>query len=735
MFSKVLRFAFFVSLLFFANSLHSPETAYAHGSHDRNRPVDPSVLRHWQLDFGYPGFKELNQRLHRDFVTFDNRVNLALSGLAAQKLLAVDGHINGSWSPAFSLPLVPIHVMVLPNGKVLMWDSVGDNPAETYPNHDFTRASVWDPETNIVTNVNNLQTGYNVFCSGHVHLPDGTPFLAGGNRDSDLGGLNKIHLFNLQTSTWSLGPNLTQGNRWYPSATPLANGEILITSGGAPTPEVYTTSGTLRALSSISQTLPLYPWLQAIPRGNALMFGPSSPMRFYGTSGTGSNTSAGPRDGISRTYGSYAMYDIGKILAAGGGGSVSHSVVIDVRNPNINPVVTQTDSMNFGRRQHNLTALPDGTVLVTGGNSNGANLLDMNHNVFQAELWNPATGDWQVVSSASKIRQYHSTSLLLPDARVFTGGGGICDVCLENGYLEKNLEIYTPPYLYDPDGSGNLAPRPSITSAPGDVDFNETFFVETPDASEISQAVMMRVSSVTHSVDFEQRRVPLVFTETTGGLNIKAPPNANLAPPGYYMLFLINDAGVPSVAKMVRVQLGQDLGAPLIVAASGGNWSANLTWVPVPGATNYLIKYGNTPGNYTQTVSAGNVTTTTLNNLPFWRLYFVVAAEAPGSNGGDSNEVEIVVFVGPTAANISISGRVINSAGVGLPYVNVSIENGSGERRTAITNAFGFYRFDELEAGTDYLVGVSSKRYSFAVPTRLVRADDNIADVNFVSDD
>jgi hypothetical protein len=259
----------------------------------------------------------------------------------------------------------------------------------------------------------------------------------------------------------------------------------------------------------------------------------------------------GGRDGINRDYGSYAMYDTGKILAAGGAGSVKHTAVIDFRSGT--PQVSRANDLNTGRRQHNLTALPDGTVLATGGLSSGASLVDLNAGVYTAELWNPATGAWQVLSSMQKTRQYHSMSLLLPDGRVLVGGGGICGACYNAGYLEKNIEIFSPPYLFARDGSGNLAPRPSITSSPSTISYRLNFNISTQNPKNIKQVVLIRPSSVTHSVNFEQRRIPLVFSVSKKNLQVTAPAAASLAPPGYYMMFVIDNNGVPSVAKMVKL--------------------------------------------------------------------------------------------------------------------------------------------------------------------------------------
>jgi hypothetical protein len=236
---------------------------------------------------------------------------------------------------------------------------------------------------------------------------------------------------------------------------------------------------------------------------------------------------------------------------AGGGPSSNDARVIDTNGAT--PQVSATSPMAFGRRQHNLTLLADGSVLATGGNSTGAGLVDMNGGVYNAERWNPATGQWTTLAPQAVTRQYHSTALLLPDGRVLSSGGGICGTCDQVGYLAKNAEVFTPPYLFKQDGSGELAPRPEITGAPATVSHGTTFQITTPNAASIQKVGLMRLGSQTHSVEMEQRYLPLGFTAGDGTLTASVPPNLHTAVPGVYMLFIVDAAGVPSVAKMVNL--------------------------------------------------------------------------------------------------------------------------------------------------------------------------------------
>ena len=477
------------------------------------------------------------------------RAVTAFAAAAAAAATAAAPQDVGEWGPVVDWPVVGVHVALLSDGKVLAYDSIGDTATENYPVHDHTRATVWDPATGIQTPVN--VENFNVFCSGLAHLLDGRLFLAGGNKDAQLNGIVQTHIFDPAGYSWSLGPNMAAG-RWYPSVTPLHNGEMLITSGRVNTPEVRTLAGGLRALSTASLSLPLYPWMDVAPDGRAFYSGPDQTMRALDTSGTGAWQSLGQRDTIDRDYGGHALFDVGKTLVAGGGPSTKDARVVDVNGTS--PLVSATAPMAFGRRQHNLTVLADGSVLATGGLSSGAGLVDLNAGVYPAELWNPVTGQWRTLAAMQITRQYHSTALLLADGRVLSSGGGICGTCDQVGYLGKNAEVFSPPYLFEADGT--LAPRPVIDAAPASSGYDAPIEIVTGNPAAIAKVGLVRLSAVTHSDNMEQRYIPLSFTRGATSLTATAPTNANVAPPGPYMLFLVDTNGVPSVAHMVTVQSG-----------------------------------------------------------------------------------------------------------------------------------------------------------------------------------
>src|SRR3954447_24285974 len=480
----------------------------------------------------------------------------ATDASAAAASVTDNPHDVGQWGPVVPWPVVAIHAALLPNGKILAYDSAGDNATESYAVHNYSRATVFDPATGSQTDVEEF--GFNIFCSGLAHLFDGRMFFAGGNLDPQFDGIRETHFFDPATNTWSLGPQMRAG-RWYPTVTPLHNGEMFITSGYDIAPatndirEVYSPqTNTLRELNGAKVALPLYPWIDIAPDGHPFDLGPDPSMRRFDTTGGGSWQYMGERDSIFRDYGGPALFDIGRELVAGGGPSTRTADVVDINHST--PTVTPTDSMEFGRRMNNLTVLADGTVLTTGGYSSGTTvspLVDLNAGVYNAEQWNPATGHWHTLAAEQVTRQYHSSALLLPDARVLVAGGGVCGVCDKVGYLAKSSETFSPPYLFQADGTP--APRPSIDSAPDSTDYGAHFDIGTSNPQAIKKVALVRIGAVTHSNNMDQRYIPLSFSAGGSGLTATAPANANLAPPGIYMLFIIDQDGVPSVAKMVGV--------------------------------------------------------------------------------------------------------------------------------------------------------------------------------------
>ena len=509
---------------------------------------------------------------------------------------AQDPSAVGQFSPLMEWYYNPTHAVLLPNGKVFWWPS--------FSNGDIPR--IWAPATNVITPV--TPAGYNIFCAGLSVLQNGQMFLTGGEAGTAVAlvGVANASLYDPVSGNWTFLPNMNAG-RFYPTNTVLPNGDVVVLSGeispdlgNNPLPQVWqVSSSTWRDLTTAQLLLPNYPEMYLAPNGTLFYAGPTTTSRYLDTTGTGSWTIGptmkyGPRD-----YGPSVMYDNGKIMVVGGGGPTATAETIDLNAPV--PTWSYTGTMANARRQANATLLADGKVLVTGGSS-GTGFDDNTHPVFPAELWDPATGTWSTMASLSVYRGYHSVALLLPDGRVLSGGGE----CTGTNCNRHTVEIFSPPYLFK--GS-----RPTITSAPAKIMGGTTFFVGTPDAANITQVTWIRLGAVTHAFNQEQRINFLSFSQSTGGLNVTAPPSANLAPPGFYMLFLLNGSGVPSVASIIQLDNSS-------FATNGPAVSLSQTAVTFSGKTQVgittasksvqLTNLGTTPVTINSITSGSNFTVT-----------------------------------------------------------------------------------------------------------------------------
>ena len=248
--------------------------------------------------------------------------------------------------------------------------------------------------------------------------------------------------------------------------------------------------------------------------------------------------------------------------------------------------------------------------------------------------------------------------MLLPDGRVLSAGGKNSD----NGRVWPNAQIYSPPYLFK-------GARPTITSAPSTLAYGSSFFVQTPDAASIASVSLIRNSAVTHSTNMDQRFVPLTFTQGSGGLNVQAPADANLAPPGYYMLFIVNSNGVPSIAPMVRLPAGyedsQPPSAPGTLTATGGIGTAALSWNAATdntGVAKYNVYRSTTSGFTPSTanrIAQPTTTSYTDTGLTSGTYYYrVTAQDAAGNVGAPSGQATVIVSGDTTAPTVSISGPI-----------------------------------------------------------------------------
>ncbi len=468
----------------------------------------------------------------------------------------VNAATQGVFGPVVDWPLVATHAALLPDGRVISWysnDRIGIYRGSFDPQyHQSSIVDLWNPKTNQHAEFNNATT--DMFCAGWTVLNNGQFLVAGGNLGTP-NGSNHLNLFDPNSNTWTRGIDM-QAGRWYPSVTKLANGEILI-SGGTDQfgqhnqiHEVYELDGNLRRLSNASTEGKnfehLYPWWHVAPIGKVFYSGASSQMAYLDPSGSGSWGETYTRDG-PRQYGSSVMYEPGKILVMGGNGINKTAVTINLNN---NVEVNTATPMHFGRTHLNATLLANGHIFVNGGN-NGT-IFEDSSSVYESEIWNPQTGQWTLGDQAVKPRNYHAATLLLPDATVWTAGGGGCGDCLAN---HLNYEIYYPPYLFQKDGTGKLATRPHLISIPSAISFNQSFSITTPHAQDIATVSLIALGATTHAFNMNQRFINLAIqNKTSGTLELLSPASGNLAPSGFYMLFIIDSAGVPSVAKILKIE-------------------------------------------------------------------------------------------------------------------------------------------------------------------------------------
>jgi hypothetical protein len=472
---------------------------------------------------------------------------------------------TGKWDPPVDWAIVPLHAHLLPTGKVLAWGKFELNGTMAMPR-------LWDPAVGPPSTAQMIMVDTMLFCSGHAFMPDGRLMVSGGHKADDR-GLDVTNIFDPVSQTWASGlPKMAKG-RWYPTVTTLWDGRMLTVAGRDTTssvvtaPEIWENNRWVQ-LTGSSLVLPYYPRDFVAPNGKVFYAGERITSRWFNpdavtTKGRGSwswNSSLNHVWPFNRDYGSAVMYETGKILYAGGGGylqwgspdakSPSPTPTAEIIDLNLTtPTWQSTDPMNFGRRHLNATVLPDGQVLVTGGTSAGG-FNTLSGAVHAAEVWNPKTGHWTQLASNTIDRAYHSISLLMPDGTVLHGASGDAAVPGSTDLYPRqtNSELFRPPYLFK-------GARPTITSlSQSSVAYGAKFTINTPNGFQITAVRWIRLGSVTHAFDANQRANTLAFTKTATQVRVTAPKNGKLAPPGHYLVFILNRNGVPSLGKVIQVQ-------------------------------------------------------------------------------------------------------------------------------------------------------------------------------------
>jgi FtsP/CotA-like multicopper oxidase with cupredoxin domain/sugar lactone lactonase YvrE len=440
-------------------------------------------------------------------------------------------------------PVLAVHAALLHTGKVLLFAGSGNDEQYT----TGLRSAVYDYQNGTFSMPD---TPIDLFCAGQTFLPDGRLMVAGGTKDYAFTGLQTALLFDPITEQWTFVQAMKWG-RWYPTLLTLGDGRALVASGGGNSEnETYAqASGWTVAGPQIGW--PLYPHLHLLKDGrvfySGMCFGGSGLRPGFLDPATGNLVQLAPA-ALPPTFNLAALNQgatvllppaqAQKVMVMGGGDpSITDVHVVDTDAASVKYVAAPP--MMRARVHVNSVILPDRTVVATGGSARSEVAATAS---LEAEIFNPATNTWSTGAAARVPRMYHSVALLLPDGRVLTAGGNP-----RRRDDELRLEVYHPPYLF-------RGPRPCIERAPGMVRLDDSFDIHTPNAADIQWISLVRPMATTHSYDSEQRLVDIPFRKRgVCKLAARMPANPNLVPPGWYMLFLIDRKGVPSVASWVRV--------------------------------------------------------------------------------------------------------------------------------------------------------------------------------------
>ncbi|KAF7588004.1 hypothetical protein BBP40_006433 [Aspergillus hancockii] len=490
---------------------------------------------------------------------------------------------KGVWGPTVDLPIVPVSSAVDQHGDIIMWSAWADDQFFASPGGK-TLTTTMDRD-GIITQSEVFETKHDMFCPGTSMDIDGNIVVSGG---ADSG---RTSVYN--GTAWVKGPSM-RIPRGYQSSTTLSDGRIFVIGGSwsggdkvEKNGEVYYPGENARwETRDGAKVEPMmtddrlgawradnHGWLFGWKDASVFQAGPSVEMHWFNVDAKdrkgrlkGSVKAAGPRgsdrDSMS---GSAVMYDAtkGKILTFGGqrhydgsyGSKNAHLITLGgayedpvVKVAGKGPDGTRQGGMNHARVFHTSVVLPDGKIFIAGGQSWGQPFHEADIQ-FTPEIYDPETDTFVEQSRNNIKRVYHSISMLLPDATVLNGGGGLCGNCSANHY---DAQIFTPSYLFTADGK--KATRPEIIDAPETVTVGRQIKFQTN--SEIKSASLVRVGTTTHTVNTDQRRVPLDIKHSGRTKYIAdLPSDAGIILPGWYMLFVLNGEGTPSQAKMVKVEL------------------------------------------------------------------------------------------------------------------------------------------------------------------------------------
>ena len=491
------------------------------------------------------------------------------------QVVSTDPLTVGRWSSPFVIPVVGVTAVLLHTGKVMFWSYDPVNYHNPQKGNDGV-GYIWDPATRVGYNIPPPE---NIWCAGHTILSDGRVYVAGGNlrypdgnapagQNGWQGSLTN-YTFNPLAETWAKQPDMLRG-RWYPTVTKLADNRVVINSGTDETGsnaitnvvEVFTPDPNINGIGRINAVgfhnpSGLYPLQFLLPSGQMLEAGPSADTSFQLNPATW-NWSGLPRMMSDHYYlGSGASYTDASVtpnrqlvMVAGGYAYnpplVNAPVAVNEWLDGFNPAMGWKPYPQFqtARHNHNTVMLPDGAMLTVGGNRGvyGYEEPELSSELYSKPAGDP-TGTWNKVAPHTIQAAYHSTAILLPDATVLLSQDDM-DSSAAAAFQHK-AQVYSPPYLF-------RGAQPIITSAPASARYGQAFNVLT-NRSAMAGAVLVAPAATTHGNDMHQRVIKLQAKKVLNGLNVTVPASSALVPPGHYMLFVLDSAGIPSVAKFIQI--------------------------------------------------------------------------------------------------------------------------------------------------------------------------------------